>query len=207
MKKYRIEEIVMAFATAASILSLAFISEIPLGIRWIIFIIGFICFGIIVKRHIFQVRDQYIECETEEETREYMRRWISSQGKVCVVSRDLSWVDEKVKQQMLKKKESLVIFAQNKTGLTEELSEGGVIVRYYGDKFNPTTRFTVIRYNREDRQIAIATPSTHLARRNAYTHTIYQSGTSNDDTKDKWIVSLAVDLIVALGELCNLKGG
>lgn len=203
MKKIKPEDIFTALATAASIISLAFVSGISPWLRTGICTIGIISFAYFVYKHCIKSSNQYIYCDSEEKTRLYLKKWVMSQGKVCVVSRDLSWVDDEIQLQMQRKGSSLTIYAQKETALTQTLQRNGVVVKYYHNKFEPTTRFTIIRYNRDDRQIAIATPQSRLDRKRGESHIIYQSGTENDDLRDKWIVSLAKDLSVLLEKICD----
>lgn len=129
-----------------------------------------------------------------------MKELIKSQGKVCIMSRDLSWVDRDIEKCILEKKNSIKFFVENEIALTKRLQANGVQVKYYGHLgFEPKTRFTVIRYNRANPQVAIANTQNSIRKKHKYKHVIYE--TSDSACKqDKWINSLAVDMVT----LCDI---
>ena len=137
---------------------------------------------------------------SEDEIRSAMIKIIKSQGKVCIMSRDLSWVNPEVSDCLKKKKDNLLIFAQKETELTKKLKEAGIQIRYYGDThFEPQTRFTIIGYNKPTPQVAISRTQYTIRKRGKLNHKIYQTSMSGDE-RDMWINSLALDMI----DLCEL---
>ncbi len=189
---------VTTLAMLASIVALALIKEVPLVIG-----IGLIIVGVI------GTADQFVEdyrknhenikiCKNQAEIESEMKELVKAQGKICIMSRDLSWVNPEIKEQLIKKNKNVRIFAQEKSPLTEELITGGVEVYYYGGlQFEPKTRFTIIRYNRPDHQVAIAETSSALKRK-WFEHKIYE--TKNESLQDRFICSLSLDLM----EMCRL---
>ena len=188
------------FATFASIISLATVGCIPNFVKLAIAGIG--CIGFI-----FLIYDFYIEgkvnevvCTSDEQIKDTMKTIIKTQGKICIVSRDLSWVDAEIEHCISIKSNSMLIFAEKPNPVTEILTQKGVEFKYYGNlKFEPKTRFTMIRYNARNPQVAIANIQNSIRKKGStIKHTIYQ--TEEGNKHDAWINSLASDLI----QLCNL---
>ncbi|MGM9543274.1 MAG: hypothetical protein ACI3VD_11415 [Candidatus Limivicinus sp.] len=186
------------FAMLCSIVALAFVKELSLIIRIILLIVAFL-------GAVDQLREDYKKnhenirlCKNQSEIEDAMEELVRSQGKICIMSRDLSWVNTDIKKFIEKKGTNIRIFAQEESSLTKELISNGVDVNYYGIyKFEPKTRFTIIRYNRADPQVAIAETSSALKKK-MFQHKIYQTG--NDSFQDKFICSLSLDLM----EICKL---
>lgn len=199
-----LKNIILSIGTAASIISLATVN-IPTWGKCIIVILGLICLGYMIYDDYTNQKERLIVCKSEMETRQYMHEWIRSQGKVCIMTRDLSWVDSDIEETMIRKRDSMTIFAQKETELTKRLKSAGVTIHYYGGLgFEPQSRFTIIRYNRPDKQIAIANTKNTLSKKRKYHHTIYQTE-ANGDMKDGWILSLADDLIKLCDSACAIK--
>lgn len=141
-------------------------------------------------------------CESDEEIKSAMKKIIKMQGKVCIMSRDLSWVDAEVEACISFKSASMLIFAEKETELTERLKKCGVDLRYYGALgFEPKTRFTIIRYNANNPQVAIANTRNLIRKKGKFKHTIYQ--TTNESRIDEWINSLAVDMVTLCKLVCD----
>jgi len=191
---------ILSFSSAASILSLAFIPGIPSWGRGIITIFGILCLALLIYCEIKTDSINQIVCHSDVEIRNAMMKIVKSQGKVCIMSRDLSWVNDEVTRCLLKKKDNLLIFAQKETDLTKTLSNSGIKIRYYGNtNFEPQTRFTIIGYNRNSPQVAIAKTQYNVRKNGKVNHKIYQTSSSGDE-RDMWINSLALDMI----RLCSL---
>ena len=174
----RMRRYVATFAMLASIIALATIQGIPLWLRIIIIAIG--VWGTFDQLHEdYKNNHENIKiCKTQSEIEDAMQELVRVQGKVCIMSRDLSWVNNRIKAAIIKKSESVRVFAQKESSLTNELKSSGVEVYYYGAYgFEPKTRFTIIRYNRNDRQVAIAETSNALKKK-WFQHKIYE--TKND---------------------------
>ncbi len=191
---------ILSISSAASILGLALGPGLPTWGRVIITLFGIACLVFLIISEIKADSINEITCQSEEEIRNAMMKIIKSQGKVCIMSRDLSWVNPEVSDCLKRKKENLLIFAQKETELTRKLKEVGIQIRYYGDtRFEPKTRFTVIGYNKSTPQVAIARTQYNIRKRGKLNHKIYQTSMSGDE-RDMWINSLALDMI----ELCEL---
>ena len=94
---------VATLAMLASIVALALIKEVPLVIG-----IGLIFVGVI------GTADQFVEdyrknhenikiCKNQAEIESEMKELVKAQGKICIMSRDLSWVNPGIKEQLIKK--------------------------------------------------------------------------------------------------------
>lgn len=200
-----LKDSIFSIGTVASIISLAAF-DIPGWGKWAIVAVGLFCLAYLIYENLIGDRKHLKVCKSKEETREFMFKWIQTEGKVCVMSRDLSWVDPDMENMMGRKKDSLIVFVQKKTPLTDRLENRGVVIHDYGWLgFEPQSRFTIIRCNRQERQIAIANTKSTLAKKKNYRHTIYQTDIRGD-MKDGWIMSLADDLIKLCGEACDKKG-
>lgn len=195
-----IRRIIGSFGTVASIISLAFIQGMPMAIKVVIMLAGFVCAAALLWGDIKANQRNEKVCSSNAEVKNAMKSLVKTQGKVCMMSRDLSWVDAEVEACIKEKKNSIKIFVEKETDLTRRLQECGVIVRYYGFlHFEPKTRFTVIGYNRENPQVAIASTKYSIRRSSHFKHTIYETS-GNDCVQDRWLTSLAVDMIT----LCDL---
>jgi len=184
-----------SICAAASIFGLAFIDGLPLWVRILILLFGIACLGVLIYLEFKDHTPNEKECFSEEEIKDAMKDIIKTQGKVCIMSRDLSWVDGEIEACLISKRDSVLIFAQAENELTQRLRNSGIAVRYYGKyNFEPKTRFTVIRYNRANPQVAIANTQDTVRKKGKFKHTIYETGDSGQP-QDKWINSLAVDLI------------
>lgn len=124
------------------------------------------------------------------------------QGKICIMSRDLSWVDCEVRACIVSKAPNVLIFLEKETNLTNELRDNGVEIMCYGMwNFEPKTRFTIIRYNTNNPQVAIANTQNSIRKKGKIRHTIYQ--TQRNNGTDEWINSLAIDMIQLCKSVCN----
>ena len=196
------KRIIGALATGGSIIGLTAIPGTADWLQIIIGIIGFISFCYLVCDDYFHNKKRNERTYySEAEVREAMQGLIKTQGKVCVMSRALSWVDETTEKIMEKKKQSLLVFAEKENDVTKKLIDKGIDVRYYGEyKFQPKTRFSVIGYNLDKPQVAISIPLHTIRKKNSYKHTIYETTPNSDNMYDSWITSLALDMI----SLCDL---
>lgn len=193
-------KIITSLGTVVSIISPMFTSNLNPIVKYIIGGFGIICFIKLVIHDIRSQSDNEKICRSENEIKSTMKDLIKSQGKVCVMSRDLSWVDKDIEKCIIEKKDSVKIFVENEIELTKRLQAKGVQIKYYGMLgFEPKTRFTVIRYNRDNPQVAIANTENTIRKRSKFKHVIYETRDSACK-QDKWINSLAVDMVT----LCNI---
>ena len=197
-----IKQVIYAICSAASITSLAFIPELPPWSRVIIFCIGILFLGIILFCDIISKKKKIFVCRSDEAIKKKMLELINIQGKICMLSRDLSWVDGEIEKALVSKNESMLIFAQHSTKLTKRLAKNGVKVLLYGNYgYEPKTRFTLVRYNREDPFFVIAKQTRRLGRSIRFEHKMYKAEISNNES-DSWLIYLAMDLM----ELVNKVG-
>ena len=145
-----------------------------------------------------------LTCQSDEEIKDAMKNLIKTQGKICIMSRDLTWVDCEIEAVIASKSTNILIFAEKENELTKKLQKTGVDIRYYGVLgFEPKTRFTVTRYNGNNPQVAIANTQNSVRKKSKIRHTIYQ--TKKNNGTDEWINSLAIDMISLCKRVC--KGG
>jgi hypothetical protein len=90
---------------------------------------------------------------------QYMHAWIAQRGRVLIFTRDMSWATSKEIKQLLMDKSSrreLEICLPEPIPLTTELAAAGAEIHTYMS-FNdsPYSRFTIIRYGKDDARIAI----------------------------------------------------
>lgn len=197
-----IKRIVIAICTAASISGIAFIPGIPKVWTIVLVVISFIFLMILL---IPDAKEKLTICTSDDEINKYMVDWIKQKGQVKLLSRDLSWVEsDAVALDIIKKRaHDITIYAQCDSPLIQELKKFGVKVILYGHlTFEPVTRFTIIRSNKPDKQIAIA--KTRNLKRGKFKHTIYQTGVEGDD-RDKWLISLAQDITNLLDAAIDSK--
>ena len=194
-------KLICALSTGASIISLMAMPGIPLWAHILLGLLGVISFGYLVWDDIYNSKRNEKVYYNDAEVREAMKGIIKCQGKICIMSRALSWVDDDVIRIMTKKKNSILIFAQEPNDITNKLKENGIQVRFYGSYgFVPKTRFTVIRYDRNNPQVAIANGEHNIKKQNGYKHVIYETLPGKENKHDAWINSLAADMI----SLCDL---
>lgn len=197
------KRILVELGTVASIISLCFLFEPSSIEKAIIMVIGLGCFAFLIADDYWRQRCNEKTCKSKEEIKKTMLDLIRTDGRTCMVSRDLSWVDSEVEQALIGKGENLRIFVERETELTKRLANNDVQMGYYGGTgFKPNSRFTVIRYNKNTRQVAIANTQNSIRKKHKFKHVIYETG-GNDCKQDTWIDSLAMDII----ELCDIVTG
>lgn len=110
-----IKEVISAVATGASLVSLLSFTGLQSWARLLIMLagIGSTCFLIysIIKAN--QINE--VVCESNEEIQSKMKEIIKMQGKICILSRDLSWMNSDILTTIKGKASSVLIFAENPT--------------------------------------------------------------------------------------------
>lgn len=193
------KQIIMATCTTVSIISPFLSAVMPLWITIVIVIIGLACFAFLMYDSIASNALNERICKSNPEIEEAMKDIIRSNGKICIMSRDLSWVTDEIALCLANKKSDVLIFAQSPNDRTDALTKEGVCVKFYSHlNYEPLTRFTIIRYNKSDSQVAIAKVQNTVRKKKKFRHTIYQTS-SRGDSRDEWINSLATDMV----KLCN----
>lgn len=131
-----------------------------------------------------------IICKNDTEIRKYMYDWIKTSGKVNVFSRDLSWVNDEIKIMMQCKGDDLSVCAEKDSQLIKDLRQAHVNVYLYGGmQYEPISRFTIIRANKPQKQIAIAAVSKLKYKEK---HIIYES---SNEHMDEWLLAATTDLV------------
>lgn len=85
------------------------------------------------------------------------REWLAEQGRMLIVTRDMSWsVDPAISAALFAKAENgeLMIFAWQQTPFLQELRERGADV-YTLDGSPPQVRFTVLRWGASDERVLV----------------------------------------------------
>lgn len=196
------KKLISIVTTFATIIGLTVIPALPLWLKIIIGVFACFSFGYLVYIEYIKESDNEVVCKSDSDIKSCMKEIIKMPGKICIMSRDLSWVDDDIQATMLTKADSILIFAQNKTDLTEKLQNYGIEIVYYGNLgFEPKTRFTMIRYNKNNPQVAIANTQNSIRRKGAIKHVIYQ--TQKGKRTDEWINSLAGDMIMLCKAACR----
>lgn len=199
-KMKKIINIIGIICNVSSILGLAFVQCFPEYVKILIITLG-VGSGIIMFIAFYKSSEENVRiCHSDYEIKKAMKSIISSKtGQIAIMSRDLSWVDDEVEICLKNNKDNVMLFAQKSTELTKKLAREGVQVRLYGEDFAPQTRFTIIRYNTNNPQTAIANTKNSIRKKHTFEHMIYQ--TNNESKQDKWINSLSCDMI----KLCKAK--
>jgi hypothetical protein len=101
----------------------------------------------------------FVEPEKDSKIANYMKKWISTSGKIAIFSRNMTWADEPSVKEILTekaKKDELVIYLPENIPLAKELKASGASVFTYEKlNFKPTSRFTIINFGRDGARIAI----------------------------------------------------
>lgn len=145
-----------------SMLQIVFLAITSIGI---IFMICWDIYSYLRKRPKFYRTTKAID--------HYMYRWISQRGRVVIFTRDMSWVTDNIKELLLEKasKGELEICLPSPIPLTTELANAGAEVYTY-TSFNdaPSSRFTIVRYGKDDARIAIGRNVNGLHRIDEYSY-------------------------------------
>ena len=196
----RIVGLISSFLAVISIFYSPFANSTPLE-AWRVVIITILSLMMLASV-VFDIYDYYKakpSCfKKEQDIKNYMYNWISTEGKVVLFSNDLSWVNSAIKELLLKKakQHELTICLSSRIELTNELEASGASIFTYSNlNFKPNSRFTIIKENKDDRQIAI---SKSIKTKNINHHYIYEYQNGGPIP----IVTLAYDL-VNLIKLCN----
>lgn len=143
-------------------------------------------------------------CKSEQEINDFMRHWIATDGVVKVFSRDLSWVDDEMMGIIRKKGGDLYFYVQSENDTVKNIRQmnPGCKFYYYGDYgFEPDSRYTVIRANKDSRQIAVA-----LKQQKGFKKMRHEIYISKESAYDKKILGLAMDLMECI-ECMEAKSG
>ena len=153
------------FGSAASIITL-FVSVLPdpttypwwgvallaIGAILIVLLAGFEFFDR-PQSHVFQRGDN-------KGILKYMHDWIEHGGRIAIWTRDMSWADNEKTKQLLNikaERRELIIFLPSEIPLSQNLSEAGAEVFYYGTHRldPPGSRFTIAQFGRDGSSVAV----------------------------------------------------
>lgn len=194
MGKEKVLEGISFFGSCASFVSLLFIecewqwAKIILLVLLVILILVSFC--------VLILRKDGVTCKSKQEIEKFMKDWIGTDGVVEVLSRDLSWVDDEMAYFLASKGKDLHLYVDEETSITQKIKNVNAecnIHFYSKSGFTPMSRFTIIRANKDERQIAIAIKEEKGYKK--LRHCIYISKGSQIDKK---MLALANDLLQAL---------
>lgn len=176
---------------AAFIYPLLSEEKITLSTIQIIFIvISSLIFFIYLFIEIFTGPKKY---KTDEAIKNYMKTWINKTGRTVIFTRDMSWVDNEIKNDLKAKasNKDLIICHPELTPLTRELkNDGAEVYEYKNLKFTPKSRFTFINYNSNSSKVAIGKKDDK--------HVHYITEYSTKDTIEYHLAEDLVNLIKSL---------
>lgn len=201
MKSKLIGQIVSAIGVFCSIISLLAFSKTPIWVKIIIVVVAIFCLSAMLILGIKNNMKNSIICDSEEKIKVEMKKMLQEQGKIVVMSRSLGWVDDEILVATGRKKDRLIVYAEKENDITKKLKDQGVTVRLYGRTgFIPKTRYTIIRYGRNDAQVNVAETHSRI-KLHRFQHIIHQ--TSSAEEYDGYIVSLAIDMVNLMEKVCD----
>lgn len=201
MKSKLIGQIASAIGVFCSIISLLTFSKTPIWVKIIIAGVAIFCLSAMLILGIKNNMKNNIICDSEEKIKVEMKKMLQEQGKIVVMSRSLGWVDDEILVATGRKKDRLIVYAEKENDITKKLKDQGVTVRLYGRTgFIPKTRYTIIRYGRNDAQVNVAETHSRI-RLHRFQHIIHQ--TSSAEEYDGYIVSLAIDMVNLMEKVCD----
>ena len=104
---------------------------------WEIALMGLIALNIILiiaeTKKFIVLLQQTIPRTRTQAISEYLLNWIKSGRRIAIVSRDLSWVKDNIKDELLKKAKDgeLIVFLPKSNAVSHELMAAGAEVKYY----------------------------------------------------------------------------
>ena len=194
MEKNNVLEFISFLGSCASLISVLFL-EVEWNILKIVLVILLAILCSISIYMLFLKKDN-ITCKSQQKINDFMKDWIRTEGVVEILSRDLSWVDDEMVAILASKGKDLNIYVENKNTIIDKIKATNTECKifYYNEfGFTPKSRFTIVRANKDERQIAIAIKEEKGYKK--IKHCIYISKGSQIDKK---ILVLANDLLQAL---------
>ena len=191
MNRDKLLELISFIGTVVSIISFFFL-EVKWSMAKIILMIALIVLLVLAVYFLFIKRDTKTY-KSQEEINEFMKNWIKTNGVVKIFSRDLSWLDDEMYGILQAKGEDLYLYVEKKNEKIEkilQMNPEGKIFFYEDIGFIPSSRFTIIRANKDEKQIAIA-----IKEQKDYKNLKHVIYISKDSDIDKKILGLANDLM------------
>lgn len=195
-------DLILNICSIASLVACAFLPGISPFFSHAIIIVSLILFSILSYRTI-KKKETFI-CRSEEKVIRTMYNILSkADGEIRIVSHRMSWLTNEIQNLLEMKKENVVVYMSKKTKNAIRLLRKGVTVKFYGHHhFVPTQRFTVIRYGRNNSQIAIGEGDLNATK---YRHEIFLTSNKGNDVKSRWIKAIAMDMIELLDKVSEEK--
>ena len=148
---------ISAPASILGFLILYFTNHQRLNLYQIIFLILFTLASSLIIY--LDVKNKPKSYKNGQQINKYMYNWISNIGRIAIFTRDMSWSNEKrIRDKLLEKAraQELIICMPQANEFADELRRNGArIVEYSQINYTPQSRFTIVRYQRNDSKIAI----------------------------------------------------
>ena len=191
-------DLILNVCSIASLFACAFIPGISSFFSAMIITISLILLGALTWSTL--KKKVTIVCRSEEKVKRTMYRILSkADGNIRIVSHRMSWLTEDILTLLCEKKENVIIYMERRTARVEELLAYGITVKTYGKyNFIPSQRFTIIRYGRNNSQIAIGEGSLDVTN---FRHEIFLTPNKGSDMKSRWIKAIATDMIQLLDKV------
>lgn len=191
MKRDKILELISFIGTVVSIISFFFL-EVEWSMAKIIMILALVVVLGMAVYFLFIKKDTKTY-KSQEEINEFMKNWIKTNGVVKIFSRDLSWLDDEMYGVLQAKGEDLYLYVEKENEKIKkilQMNPESKIYFYEDIGFTPSSRFTIIHANKDEKQIAIA-----IKEQKGYRNLEHEIYISRDSAIDKKMLSLANDLM------------
>lgn len=88
---------------------------------------------LIIARKIYDFSKKIIPRKHKRKISNYLLDWIQSGHRIAIMSRDLSWVKDEIKEELIKKAKDgeLIVFLPRSNSVSNELMSAGAEVKYY----------------------------------------------------------------------------
>lgn len=185
-------DLILNVCSIASLVACAFIPGIsPVFSHAIIFVSVLLL--VVLTYHTIKKKENIV-CRNEEKVKRTMFNILSkADGDIRIVSHRMSWLTDDILDLLEQKKENIVVYMERKTDRAKKLLAKGITVKCYGQhSFVPSQRFTIIRYGRNNSQIAIGEGALNATN---YRHEIFLTSNKGNDVKSRWIKAIAMDMI------------
>jgi hypothetical protein len=166
IKKYQAKFLPIVF-TAGSFgsmlgVGLPFVPPLPEAPWWVIALITLAVLSLLIAV-VFQLKSgsnvHIYLAEDKKGIRNYMYKWLKNSGRCAIWTRDMSWGGDQEMVSLLKTKAKtgeLIICLPQNVELTNSLQQIGAEIVAYGASEAPSTRFTIVEYERAGSRVAVA---------------------------------------------------
>jgi len=175
-RKTLLSSLAIVLASAGTLVALASIKNEGLRIGLMVAFGALVATALVIEWNTYW-SEKPKEFNTPEKINRFMHRWISRQGRVVIFSRDMSWVNGTVHETVLERtlrklhgtapatirellrqksaSDELTICLPNRIPLATELELEGARLFIYESGLVPQSRFTIVRHERADSEVAI----------------------------------------------------